>query len=75
MPEVVVVHSVYLPVILIGAGPVHGAEATYGVATVAGRDRDQLGEVPAVQRNVLDDVGGDSHILSSRGGVQRNGGS
>src|SRR6267378_3195569 len=71
VPEVVVVHSVDLPIILISAGTVHGAEATYRVATIAGRHRDQLGKVSSIQRNVLHDVRSDSHILSRRGCVQR----
>jgi hypothetical protein len=53
VPPVVVVRPVNLPVDLIAARSVDGAEAAQRVSGKPGRHADQLGEVASVQRNIL----------------------
>ena len=73
VPQIVVVHAVDLPVDLIGTRSVEGAEAAHVVASEARLDGDQLREIPAVQRNVLDHIGGKRHALRLRRRVEGDG--
>ena len=53
VPQVVIVHTVNLPVHLIGASTIERAEAAHVVTTKARFNRDQLREVTSIQRNIL----------------------
>ena len=70
VPEVVVIHTVNLPIHLIRARPIERTEATHRVATVTRRSRDQLREIAPVQGNILHDVRSNRHVLGLRRGVQ-----
>ena len=72
VPEVVVVDAVDLPVDLIGASPIDGAEAAGGVAAEAGCDGDKLGEVATVHGRVVDDFGADVGGLGGGGRIERD---
>src|SRR5713101_5686364 len=54
MPQVVVVHSVNLPIHLIGSRPVQGTKAAGGVASKPRLHCDQLRKVAPVQRGILE---------------------
>ncbi len=71
-PEVVVVGAVDLPVGLVGARAVDGAEDA-GVATEAGKHADELLEVAAVERDVLQQMLGQYGGLLHVAGVEREG--
>ncbi len=71
MPEVIIVHTIDLPVDLVGTRPVERAEAAHVIAAKARCNGDQLREIPTVQRNVLHDIVGNGHGLGLRGGVER----
>ncbi len=70
MPEVVVVHTVDLPVDLVGPRAIERTEAAHVVAAEARCNTDHLREVTAVQRNVLHHVVGNRHRLRLSGGVE-----
>ena len=73
VPEIVVVDAVDLPVHLVGAGAVHGAVAAAGVAGVAGGEADHLGEVAAVEGDVVDFFGVENGVLGDGGGIECDG--
>src|SRR5262249_59326926 len=54
VPEVIVVHTVNLPVHLVGTRPIQGTESAYGISSVTGIYRDQLRKIPPVEWNILD---------------------
>src|SRR4029077_402217 len=53
VPEIVVIHAVDLPIDLVRARSIDRTEPANVIATKAWLDGDQLGEVPAVQRQFL----------------------
>src|SRR6266404_1153388 len=56
VPEIVVVHSIDLPVHLIWPRAVERTKTTDRISAVTRRDGHQLSKVSAIQRQVLDDV-------------------
>ena len=73
VPEIVVIYSVDLPVDLIGARAIQGAETANVVATKARLHRNQLCKVAPVERSVLHYVIRNRRRLSLRCRVERNG--
>src|SRR5207249_4484810 len=73
VPEVVVVHTVDLPVDLVRPGAIERTEAAHVVAAEARCNTDHLREVPAVERNVLHHIVGDGHCLRLCCGVESQG--